>query len=458
VNYIVISDLHIGGGTKLDIFHAQSQLAAFLKKLGEEELTLIINGDFLDFLAVEPFAEFSRKAAEEKVHAIINAASNKVLWEGFRAFLSGNTGNRIDVLLGNHDVEISFQEVQDALSAAMAAPAEGDRVQFIVDRVSHQHVKVGNVLIHVEHGFQYDPYNWYDQDKLRKATLFKDSNFAFELPVGSQLVYKALNKLTPDHPFVPLLKPETAAIYILLALAPQEVSQHLSLMGGVFSGQFFNKLRMRLRGQQFAIPEPVNVQAGIAALNPQLTNMFTDQIMDETTLDEIEEFVAGAGRGPAAAPAYGLLSKATEKAKLYLLRKGLEGLKRQRDSFFDVNEADDFNQALNGILDLGAKVAILGHSHSRKMRQLPSEDGKRNLLYVNTGTWADLIDFNLSELKTDEALSQWLAKLEHKQIAPTLTFTYARLQEVPGRNGVRVSLEDWGAEGTNLIQTQSVLP
>src|SRR5882724_48182 len=206
MNYVVISDLHIGGDTKLDIFHSQPQLAGFLKKLGEEKLTLIINGDFIDFLAVEPFGEFSRKAAEDKIHTIIDASGNKALWDGFRTFLSGNTGNRIDVLLGNHDVEISFQEVQDALSAAMASEEDGDRIQFIVDRVSHQHVNVGNVLIHVEHGFQYDPYNWYDQDKLRKATLFKDSKFSFDLPVGSQLVYKALNKLTPDHPFVPLLK------------------------------------------------------------------------------------------------------------------------------------------------------------------------------------------------------------------------------------------------------------
>lgn len=461
MNYSVISDLHIGGDTKLDIFHSQEQLAGFLKSFGDEALTLIINGDFIDFLAVEPFGEFSRDAAQQKIHSIIEAESNKVLWEGFRAFLDANTRNRIDIMLGNHDVELSFQEVQDALCAVMAKASDGDRIQFIVDRVSHQHVNVGNVSIHIEHGFQYDPYNWYDQDKLRKATLYKDSQAVFDLPVGSQLVYKALNKLTPDHPFIPLLKPETAAIYILLALAPREVSQYLGLMSGVFGKQFFNKLRMRLRGQQFAVREPINPEAGSAALNPQLTNMFVDQSLDEATLDEIEGFINTDGDvAPATqiAPSYGILSKGVAKAKLYLLRKGLEGLKLQRDTFFDVTEADDFNRALNGILDIGAKVAIMGHSHGRKMRELPSDDNKRKLLYINTGTWADLLDFELSELETDEALSQWLTKLEHKQIAPTLIFTGARLTELSGGKGVRVSLEEWKDGQSRVIKTQDVLP
>jgi UDP-2,3-diacylglucosamine pyrophosphatase LpxH len=459
MNYALISDLHIGGDTKLDIFHSEPELANFVKALGEENLTLIINGDFIDFLAVEPFGEFSRKAAQEKIERIISAPSNGVLWEGFRAFLNGNTANRIDILLGNHDVEISFQEVQDALRAVMAPATDGDRIEFIVDRVSHQQVNVGSVLIHIEHGFQYDPYNWYDQDKLRKATLFKDSKFSFDLPVGSQLVYKALNKLTPDHPFVPLLKPETAAIYILMALAPREVSQHLGMMADVFSERFFNKLRMRLRGQQFALPEAMDPQAGTAALNPQLTNLFIDPTLNEETLDEIENLIQRGDNGQTLTQVKtrpGMLSKKLTKAKLYLLRKGLEGLKLQRDTFFDVTQADEFNQALSGILDIGAKVAIMGHSHSRKMRELSSDNDQGKLLYLNTGTWADLLDFDLSQLQSDEALSQWLAQLEHKHIAPTLIFTCARLREMQNGKGVNVSLEEWRQGQLHLIKTQDV--
>jgi UDP-2,3-diacylglucosamine pyrophosphatase LpxH len=73
MNYVVISDLHIGADTKLDIFRAQASLANFLKFVATEPTTLIINGDFLDFLAVQPFGVFSREAAEKKVENIIKA-------------------------------------------------------------------------------------------------------------------------------------------------------------------------------------------------------------------------------------------------------------------------------------------------------------------------------------------------------------------------------------------------
>lgn len=244
MNYVILSDLHVGGGTNLDIFHAQTPLADFLKSLGEEPLTLIVNGDFIDFLAVEPYGVFSRQAAQQKVETIIGAEGNAVLWEGFRAFLAANTANRVDILLGNHDLEIIFGEVQEALRGVMAAPGEGERVQFIIDRVSHQKVEVGHVPVHIEHGFQYDPYNWYDQDELMKATVYGSSGEKFELPVGSRLVYQTLNKLTPEHPFVPLIKPEPAVFYILLALAPKEIASHFGRAGSILSGNFFNRLKM----------------------------------------------------------------------------------------------------------------------------------------------------------------------------------------------------------------------
>lgn len=445
MNYIVLSDLHIGGGTNFDIFHAQSPLSDFLKSLDDEPLTLIINGDFIDFLAVEPFGVFSRQAAQQKTERIIGSLANQVLWEGFRAFLAANTKNRIDILLGNHDLELIFSEVSESLRAVMAVKGDGDRIQFITERVSHQKVDVGHVPIHIEHGFQYDPYNWYDQDALMKATIYGGSGEKFKLPVGSRLVYETLNNLTPDHPFIPYIKPETAVVYIMLALAPKEVARHFGMAGDLLSGNFFNRLKMRLRTQQFPTPVAVNIAAGPAALEPQLTNLFLDQDMDLETVKAIEEYV-GEGQARPQGRAFFLnpFSRAARKAKLYLLRKGLKGLKEQRDTFFDTNANDDFNSALEGILDLNAKVAVLGHSHGRKMTELSAPDGSnRKLLYLNTGTWADLLDFDLEKLQDDDALEAWLDELDNKKFKPTLYFTYARLTELTGGIGARVSLEEW---------------
>jgi UDP-2,3-diacylglucosamine pyrophosphatase LpxH len=445
MNYIIISDLHVGGGTNLDIFHSQSTLAGFLKSIGDEPLTLIINGDFIDFLAVEPYGIFSRKAAQQKIERIVGAAENKVLWEGFRAFLAANTANRVDILLGNHDLEIIFEEVQEAMRAVMAAAGEGERIQFITERVSHQKVKVGGVNVHVEHGFQYDPYNWYDQDELVKATIYGSTGENFKIPVGSRLVYETLNKLTPQHPFIPLIKPETAVLYILLALAPKEAAKQLDDLGIALGGKFFNRVKMRLRSQQFATPVAVDMTAGRSALDSQLTNLFLGSDTDLETVKAVEEYVGeGRGQQPGRAISFNVFSAAARKAKLYLLRKGLQGLKEERDTFFDTNASDDFNHALEGILNLNAQVAILGHSHGRKLTELTApDDSGRKLLYLNTGTWADLLDFDLNQLQDDDALEAWLDDLDNRRFTPSLYFTFARVTELPGGRGARISLEDW---------------
>src|ERR1043166_5949026 len=111
MNYIVISDLHIGGNTELDIFRSQTQLSTFLRSLVSGSTTLIINGDFIDFLAVEPFGVFSREAARKKIQQIVDAPPNKELWESFQGFLAADKRNSVDILLGNHDVELVFDEV-----------------------------------------------------------------------------------------------------------------------------------------------------------------------------------------------------------------------------------------------------------------------------------------------------------------------------------------------------------
>ena len=454
MNYVVISDLHIGADTKLDIFRAQTSLANFLKFVAAEPTTLIINGDFLDFLAVEPFGVFSREAAEQKVEKIIKAKSNAILWEGFRAFLSANTQNRIEVLLGNHDIELIFDGVQDALRGVMAPTNEGERLQFKTDHVTHLNFTVGGVPIHLEHGFQYDPFNWYNHGKLLGSTIHGSTGEAFDLPFGSHLVYDVLNKLTPDHPFVPLIKPEPAVAMLMLALAPREVSSRLKMIPGMAIDNLKIKLNMRLTGQQFA-PEPIDREGGRNAIEAQIDEMIFQNDLDDETTAGVIEFLETGGDDAAS---FSLLGDLKTKGKLYLLRRGLMTLQDDRKAFFDANQRDDFQKALEGILDLGAKAAILGHSHAMKMLPLNSaNDPQRGLLYVNTGTWANLLDFDLDQLATDEALLQWLDDMDHGKVSPTLIFTCAKLVPVAG-GGVRLSLERWKDDDLTTVSQVEITP
>jgi UDP-2,3-diacylglucosamine pyrophosphatase LpxH len=458
MNYVIISDLHIGANTKLDIFSAQAQLSNFLRSLGGST-TLIINGDFLDFLAVEPYGVFSRVAACEKIDAIVKADSNRVLWDGFRQFLKSDTRNCIEILLGNHDVEMIFSDVQTALRKVMTDEGERERLRFKVDHVSYLHLEVGGVPIHIEHGFQYDPFNWYDHGKLLGSVIHGGRGDSFEIPFGSKLVYDVLNKLTPQHPFVPLIKPEPAVFYMMLALAPREVTSRLRMLPGMVLDNLLIKLHMLRTGQQYDIGITADREAGEEAVGAQLESMLyggpPGQLMTEEMADSIIEFLeTGTGEE---SRSYGFFSDAKTRGQLYLLRRGLQALQDDRASFFDANQRDEFQKSLERILDMGAKVAILGHSHAMKMLPLrKANDPRRELLYVNTGTWANLLDFDLSKLSTDDDLLAWLDRMDEGSFDPTLVFSCARLEPLKDGGGVAVSLERWRDGGFISVGRETI--
>ena len=457
MQYIVISDLHIGVENSLAIFHAQKSLADFLRVIGDEPTTLVINGDFVDFLAVispeapQEFARFDRTTAQKKVAAIIAAPDNhNFLWPGFRAFLAHNTANRIDVLLGNHDVELVFDEVQTALQSVMASSGEAERVRFRCSAVSLPGLEVGGVSIRLEHGFQYDPYNWYELSDLLNATQNGQNGADFVLPYGSSFVYDVLNELTPKHPFLPLLKPEPGVFWIMLALNPEDTRQLTAGGAGMQVDSLVKRLRMWLGDikTQYTTLE-VDRFAGRDAAGDQLMNA-PGLRRQKGLWGNIRDFLADAPSATAAAKRQGQLA---------LLRSRLEKLRADRDAFFDFANAqgDDFQRGYDDMIEQGYQVAVLGHSHARKLKWLNTPDETARLLYVNTGTWADLLDFDITQLQTDGALERWLQQLDAKQFTPTRIFTFARLTERAGGRGALVSLENWDGQRANLVQPPEIV-
>jgi UDP-2,3-diacylglucosamine pyrophosphatase LpxH len=100
---LVISDLHLGAGeivdghkNPLEDFHREEELVEFLDffstgSYATKDIELIINGDFLDLLAV-PYVKYfddefwSEDAAKEKLKMILNAHQNVFI--ALNSFLS----------------------------------------------------------------------------------------------------------------------------------------------------------------------------------------------------------------------------------------------------------------------------------------------------------------------------------------------------------------------------------
>lgn len=194
-NWLIISDLHLGEDLKPGsdgvehVGRAEEGLVDFLDhyaatRLDDRPWKLVVNGDMVDFLSVCLFpAEVQlitglhpddhTYGLGARPHAS-RVKMRKVMERHRRVFGSLarflGAGNELVVVIGNHDAELFWPEVQqtfrqelarlwaeDPASRAPGAPADLDgRVSF------HAWFYFEEGLAWVEHGHQYDPYCSFD--------------------------------------------------------------------------------------------------------------------------------------------------------------------------------------------------------------------------------------------------------------------------------------------------------
>ncbi|HRI49676.1 MAG TPA: metallophosphoesterase, partial [Pseudomonadota bacterium] len=237
----VISDLHLGGAPPaapgergFQLCTQVDALAAFIRQLADQpvapdsRLELVINGDFVDFLAEEgpataggsPWSPIKEdpQLALSLLGDIVRR--NQPVMTALAALQQ--RGHTLTLLLGNHDVELAFPVVRRALAEVLGVPP-GGALRFIHDGEAY---RVGDALI--EHGNRYDRFNVVDHDALRRVCALQSRGqrvpeaLRMPPPVGSQLVAEVMNPIKRDYPFIDLLKPEsTAAVPLLLALEPK---------------------------------------------------------------------------------------------------------------------------------------------------------------------------------------------------------------------------------------------
>lgn len=234
-NILVISDLHLGEDLTAvaspqmtrDLRVAEAQLVEFLarytrRRADGKPWRLVINGDMVDFLGVcvLPDGDSAASTADEREYgvgrrrAVACARVAAVLARHPRFFraLAGfvAVGNAVEILTGNHDTELHWPEVCEALrqgvvDAWLAMPASrrpgaasardvGERVRF------HPWFYYEPGVAWIEHGHRYDEccsyqYNLYpvdDADHTINANVdsaamrYVVNPFSEELPHGSE--------------------------------------------------------------------------------------------------------------------------------------------------------------------------------------------------------------------------------------------------------------------------------
>ena len=364
----------------------RARLAEFIRYVADQrasdyDVHLVIAGDIVDFLAEEDFAAFtgSDKAAGEKLKSIFDRTDE--VWKSLEYLV--RSGSKLTLLLGNHDIELSLPSPRRMLLDRLGA----GRVEFIYD---NQAFTDGPVLI--EHGNRYDSWNVISHDGLREVRSSLSRNEeppSFESPAGSLMVVNIMNKVKARFPFVDLLKPEDAALLPVLAVLDPS-----SMTAATKAISLWRK-QSQIEFDENGIPiDLANIAANTnddEKLIDLAMELYGEDQGNISLIDDVKNF-------------YDLWQLAhTRDDKEAQLKKLYVALRARAQSTWqtlDVNrETEQFIKPAKASAERGFKVVVYGHTHLVKRVALnPS-----GAVYLNSGTWADLMQVPESVLSGNEA-------------------------------------------------------
>lgn len=414
-----ISDLHLGGESGFQMFTQGELLAGFFQSLaaleGEKRVILVINGDFIDFLA-EARGQgiyLDPSGATTKLRRVFADPILKPALEALAIYLQ--TSSRFLALtLGNHDLELALPDVREELTRLLAGTDEAARGRlFLALDGAGFTAHVGrdgefSARVLAVHGNEADLLNVTDHEALRRLCLdlsLGRTPKEWTPNAGTKLVIDLMNGIKERYPFVDLLKPEVhAVIPTLVALDPQLLSQVRKLWGvvGRAVGTGFRRAIGLLGADK---PSPDGTAPGLRAapragsslrsLSKAGNAAQVDELLavaDQylaSDLDPVE--LAGGGELELLGP-WGLaLDLFHGRDPQENLRESLERWLRSEPSG-SLTQHDDVYREVG--LEAGADIHVVLTGHTHKPRALPRKKG----LYFNSGAWADRIELSPTDL------------------------------------------------------------
>jgi UDP-2,3-diacylglucosamine pyrophosphatase LpxH len=210
---LVISDIHLGAGAivdgrrnSLEDFMSDKELVDFFDYFSSGdyqnmEVELIINGDFLDLLAV-PYVKYfdddfwSEKASLDKLELIINAHSE--VFGAMKKFL-GQKNKKIVYIIGNHDAEMVFDSLQERFLNEFGQLKE----KIMLDRTLQTYTPA--LGVYLQHGHEYELAHQFDPEQSIMTSARGEKYF---IPSwGSYYVTHVINKYKQERYHVNAVRP-----------------------------------------------------------------------------------------------------------------------------------------------------------------------------------------------------------------------------------------------------------
>ncbi len=468
---IIVSDLHLANGysqrqgrfdQREDFFYdaAFRRFLHYLIEQGQQRQRpqrLILLGDLFEFLQTDnrPFDRNGLPDPSEPVYHDsevqdflhkrkpfngLSTSPAASIWrleriarghpEWFKAlgeFLQADQGHRIDITLGNHDIEMIWPEAQqrlvDIICAAVDDASVGARIHFYPWFIYEPG------LFYAEHGHQYDSLNSFATQMRptlppqRSADGSIDWNAPgpqlIELPLGSFFVRYVFNALESRDSFADNIRPRSR--YVVWTLRNRPVHALVTLFYQVrlltrvlrkTSPLSEREHRQRREHYQQTLVRPYSQQTGLSpeqlvaidnlAAIPSMNSRLkqAQQVLVEPLLPLLTLFAP-------LALVYQALRRvrSTVRALAAFCLGVVALLYRERNIFRPPAEPDnvlrDTARAIDTILrqggGAGARFYVFGHTHHAEV--FPLNDGDAEPRYINSGTWTPIIDPNAQLLR-----------------------------------------------------------
>jgi UDP-2,3-diacylglucosamine pyrophosphatase LpxH len=392
----VVSDLHLGGGEGFQIFGSTPELVWLIDTVARaserDRRALLINGDFVDFLAESPGAYFDCERAVAKLDDIIKRF--EPVFAALQRLLA-TPDCRLIINLGNHDLELSLPWVRAHLTRRLALDdtAAAARLIWVTDGTGVR-CRLGAVSVVCVHGNEVDSWNVTDYERLRRIGRDVQFGKAVETWVpcaGTQLVIEVMNQIKKQYPFVDLLKPETEAVLPILAALNPGIQRKLFELAGVASRKAWDMTRMRA-GFLDADPSQAAPDVGyrpppqFPALSAPRTSDDLMRVVEVAWVNRIEPLALVRGVQAEQLGFWSAMATLVAgKPKHEVLRAALDSL--DKDDSFNPASPDATFHDLDEMVGSDVDLIVAGHTHLE--RSIPRRQGRGH--YFNSGTWARLI-------------------------------------------------------------------
>jgi UDP-2,3-diacylglucosamine pyrophosphatase LpxH len=362
IRRVIVSDLHLGAGDRLDDFDADAELAAFIRSyvMAQEPTELILAGDTYEFLQVRlpdlSDFEWSGAAAARRLDVILHAHPEPIA--ALREFVA-RPDNQLTLLIGNHDFELHYAAAKTRLRQALDLAEESPRLRFGLTYTGGG--------MYVDHGMQFDPWN-------RFANVGAISE-PFEVVRGTRMVKEVINPLEDDPldaaPLIDNVKPISAFFWYMLSLPRLRQPQvRRFVIRGLLMLARTNALPRSYALQLPASAEPAEGEAKTRQRNQRI--MALAQVIARRL-----------GREPPDTA----LAQIQQEAKIQLRR--------------EIREFED--AMVSAIAWIAASPAqsdttlfVCGHTHNTQLVALNEQQ-----IYINTGTWTAIV-LNIATNRRDE--------------------------------------------------------